>query len=56
VLGELLGTNGHGDREDSRHGNGDSTNEQDKDVVESVAVRVAEVGVKDEDLKEDEDT
>lgn len=56
VLGELLGTNGKSDGQDSRHGNGDTTNEQDKDVVETTSVRESEVGVHDQDLEEDEDT
>lgn len=56
VLGELLGTDGHGDRQDGGHGDGDATDEQDEDVVETVAVRVAEVGVEDENLEQDEDT
>lgn len=56
VLGELLGTDGHGDGQDGGHGDGDTTNQEDEDVVESLAVRVAEVGVEDEDLEDDEDT
>lgn len=56
VLGELLGTDGKGDGQDSRHGNGDTTNEQDKDVVKTTSVRVSEVGVENQDLEEDEDT
>jgi hypothetical protein len=56
VLGELLGTDGQGDGQHGRHGDGDTTNEQDQDVVETVTVRVSEVGVEDEDLQEDEET
>lgn len=56
VLGELLGTDGKGDGQDSRHGNGDTTNEQDKDVVKTTSVRVSEVGVENQDLEEDKDT
>lgn len=56
VLGELLSTDGQGDGQDSRHGNGDTTNEQDKDVVETSSVLVSEAGVEDEDLEQDEET
>lgn len=54
MLGELLSADGHGDGEDGGHGNGDTSDQKDEDVVEAVTVRVAEVGVEDKDLKEDE--
>lgn len=56
VLGELLSTDGEGNGQDGRHGNGDTTNEQDKDVVKTSSVLVSESGVEDEDLEQDEDT
>jgi hypothetical protein len=56
VLGELLSSNGHGDGKDGRHGDGDTSDQEDEDVVQTVSVRVSEVGVEDEDLEDDEDT
>jgi hypothetical protein len=56
VLGELLSTDGEGNRQDGRHGNGDTTNEEDKDVVETPSVGVSVVGVEDEHLEQDKDT
>ena len=56
VLGELLGTDGEGDGQDGRHGNGNTTDQKDKDVVKTTSVRVSEVGVENEDLEQDEDT
>ena len=56
VFGELLGTDSEGDGQDSGHGNGDTTDRKDEDVVETTTVRVAEAGVQAEDLREDEDT
>jgi hypothetical protein len=51
-----LSTDGKGDRQDGRHGNGDTTNEQDQDVVETPSVGVSVVGVEDNDLEENKDT
>lgn len=56
VLGELLGSDGEGDRENGRHGDGDTSDQKDEDVVESTAVRVLEAGVEDDDLEDDEDS
>lgn len=56
VLGELLSTDGESDGQDSGHGNGDTTNEQDEDVVETTTVGVVEGGVEDDDFEKDEDT
>lgn len=56
VLGELLGTDGEGDGQDGGHGNGDTTNQEDQDVVETATVIVTEAGVEDEDFSNDEDT
>lgn len=56
VVCELLGTDGEGDGEDGRHSNGDTTDQEDKDVVKTSSVLVPETGVEDKDLGEDEDT
>lgn len=56
MLGELLSTDGKGDGQDGRHGDRDTTNEQDEDVVKTAAVGVVEGRVQDDDFKEDEDT
>jgi len=56
VLGELLSTNGESDGQDSRHSNGDTTNQEDKNVVETTSVRVSEVGVENENLEQNENT
>lgn len=56
VLGELLSTDGKSDRQDGRHGNGDTSDQKHKDVVKTSSVRVSEVGVQDENLEQDEDT
>jgi hypothetical protein len=44
VFGELLSSDSEGDGEDGRHGNGDTTDEEDEDVVETTAVGVLEAG------------
>lgn len=56
VLGELLSTDSESDRQDGRHGNGDTTDQKHKDVVKTSSVRVSEVGVENKDLEQDEDT
>jgi len=56
VLGELLSTHSEGDGEDCWHGNGNTTDQKHQNVVETTSVGVAEVGVKDEDLEQDEGT
>ncbi len=56
VLGELLSTDGEGDGQDSGHGNGDTTDQEDQDVVETAAVLEAEAGVEDENFRKNEDT
>ncbi len=38
LLGELMGTNGHGDRQNCGHGNRDATNEQHQEVVDPLTV------------------
>ena len=56
VLRELLRTDGERDGKDSGHRNGDTTDQEDEDVVETAAVRVAEAGIQAENLGDDEDT
>jgi len=56
VLGELLRTDGEGDGQDSGHGNGDTTNQEDEDVVETATVIVTEAGIQAENLCNDENT
>ena len=56
VLGELLSTDGESNGKDSGHSNGDTTNEEDEDVVETTTVLVTETGIETEDLSEDENT
>lgn len=56
VLGELLSTDGKGDGKDSGHGNGNTTDQEDEDVVQTATVLIAEAGIEDEDLSNDEDT
>jgi len=56
VLGELLSTDSEGDGQDSWHGNGDTTDQEHQDVVETSSVRESVAGVQDEDFEEDEDT
>ena len=55
VLSELLRTDSEGDGQDGRHRDGDTTDEQDKDVVENIAVRVVVSRLQDENLENDED-
>ena len=55
VLGELLGADCEGDGENRGHGNGDTADQEDKDVVKTAAVGVPEAGVQDENLGNDED-
>ncbi|KAI9485757.1 MAG: hypothetical protein EXX96DRAFT_18561 [Benjaminiella poitrasii] len=54
MLSELFGTDGERDGEDGRHGDGDTTDEQDEDVIDTCSVLVVELGVHDEDFKDDE--
>lgn len=56
VLGELLSSDGEGDGEDGGHGDGNTSDQEHQDVVESTAVRVLELGVQDDDLEDDEDS
>ena len=56
VLGELLGTDGERDRQDGGHCDGNTADQEDEDVVETIAVTVVVGGVEDEDLEKDEDT
>ena len=56
VLGELLSTDGESNGKDSGHSNGDTTNEEDEDVVETTTVCVMEYRVENDNLENDEDT
>lgn len=56
VLGELLSSDSEGDGENGRHGDGDTTDQEDEDVVETATVRVVEAGVEDDDFEDDEDS
>lgn len=55
VLRKLLSANGERDREDGGHGDGNAADEEDEDVVETITVAVAETGIENEDLGDDED-
>jgi hypothetical protein len=48
VLGELPGTNSESDGQHSGHGNGNSTNQEDEDVVEATTTVVLTTGIEDE--------
>lgn len=56
VLRQLLSTDGESDGKNSGHSNGNTTNEEDKDVVETTTVGEAEGSVEDENLCDEEDT
>ena len=56
VHGESLSTDGEGGGQDSRHGNGDTTDQEDEDVFETIAISVVVGRVEDEDLEKDEDS
>ena len=56
VLGKLLSVDGEGDRQNCWHGDGDATNQEDEDVVETIPVRIVVSGVEDENLEKDEET
>jgi len=55
VLSELLSTDREGDGQDGRHRDGDTTDEQYKNIVETIAVRVVVSRVQDGILENDED-
>ena len=56
VLGELLSANCEGDGQDGGHSNGDTTDQEDEDVVEPIAVSVVIGRVEDKDFEDDEST
>ena len=56
MLGKLLCADSEGDGEYCGHGNGDTSDQKNKDVVETAAVGVAETGVEDQDFRDNEDT
>jgi hypothetical protein len=52
----LLSANCEGDGQDGGHGNGDTTDQEDEDVVEPIAVSVVIGRVEDKDFEDDEST
>lgn len=56
VFGELLSTDGESDGQNSGHGNWNTTDQEDEDVVKTAAVLVAETCIEYENLREDENT
>ena len=56
VLGKSLSTDGESDGQNGRHRDGDTADQEDDDVVETIAVSVVESRIKDEDLRKDEET
>ena len=56
VLGELLSADGEGDGQDGGHGDGNTADQEDEDVVETITVRVVVSGIEDENLENDEET
>ena len=56
VLGELLSTDCKGDRKHGRHGNGDTTDQEDKNVIETTTVVVTETGIENKDFCKHENT
>ena len=52
----MLGTNGEGDGQHSGHGNRDTTDQEDEDVVKTITVSVVVGRVEDENLEKDEGT
>ena len=47
---------GKSDRQDSRHGNWNTTDQEHKDIVQTMTVFVAETGMENKDLSDDENT
>lgn len=55
-VGGLLGTDGEGTRKHSGQGNGDITDQEGKDVIETTTAVVKETGVEDRNVSKNEDT
>ncbi len=53
LLGELMGANGHGDRQNCGHGNRDATNEQHQEIVDPLTVWAMLDGVHDKNFNND---
>ena len=53
MLGELLGADCESDGEHGGHGDGNATDQKDKDVVETATVRVVERRVEEDDFEEE---
>ena len=51
-----MSADGEGDRQDGWHGDGDATDQEDEDVVETITVSVVVSGVEDGNLEKDEGT
>ena len=47
-----MGANGHGDREDSGHGDGDSTDQKDQEIVNAWAIIAILDWIHDDDLND----
>lgn len=56
VFGQLLGSNGKSDGEDGRHGDGDTADQEDENIVQSSSVGEAEGTVEDDEFEGDEDS
>ena len=52
----MLSTNGKGNGQDGGHGDGNTTDQEDEDVVETIPVRIVVSGVEDENLEKHEET
>ena len=55
MLGERLGTNGESDGQDGGHGNWNSTDQEDEDVIQATTIGVLEASIENEDFSNDED-
>jgi hypothetical protein len=55
VLGQFVGSDGHGDGQHGGHGDGDAADEEHEEVVDAVAVAAVLDGVHDDDLDGDGD-
>ena len=51
-----MSSDSESDGENGRHGDGDTTDQEYEDVVETATVRVVESGVKNDDFEDDEDS
>ena len=56
MLGELLGADCESDGEHGGHGDGNTINQKDEDVVKTATLGVVERRVEDDDFEDDEDS